>query len=372
VRIPLAVLLLSASALAGCGDVGNQDHDGDGLYDDVEQDGWDILVDSMVDRTRRHVVSDKGEFDTDGDGLPDQEEFFLVIDPANPDTDGDGLSDCQEVRHRFRDQCEVDDFNGPFDGGYNTDPHRADSDAGASPYVLESDFVDHTGTLAGGLPEAGDGISDGDEVKGYTISLANGNTREVKTDPRNGDSDDDRLDDGEERDLYGGDPTVPDTDGDGCIDGLDPVPATAERYAPGLKGFTLKGRDHANLKLLVLVANVNAEVPPAGSIPVDRDQRRDLTGVEPAPFRPEGDQCSYTPRDPWILLQIGADDSTAFSGGVLDISSVRPGASQGAAVWWNVRDGTLSWTDDGAPLASGQVRFEGRDGILELSPVLAE
>ena len=36
--------------------------------------------------------------DTDGDGLPDNEEVALGTDPVNPDTDGDGLSDGFEVQ----------------------------------------------------------------------------------------------------------------------------------------------------------------------------------------------------------------------------------------------------------------------------------
>ena len=38
-----------------------------------------------------------GPFDSDGDGLDDQQEVLLGTDPSNPDTDGDTLSDGFEV-----------------------------------------------------------------------------------------------------------------------------------------------------------------------------------------------------------------------------------------------------------------------------------
>jgi hypothetical protein len=220
----LAILLLSGTLLAGCSDLGDQDEDGDGLYDDSERRGWTITVDYLRERVRYQVTSDPRLFDSDGDGLPDQEEYFLGTDPRRADTDGDGLTDCQEVRHTNRTECEDPDFAGPYDGGYNTDPRKADSDPQPGRYILRPGyFTDHTATLANGRPEAGDGLSDGMEVHGYTITLANGHQRFVRTDPRNGDTDDDGLDDGEEVLIYGSDPTVADTDGDGCLDGLDPT-----------------------------------------------------------------------------------------------------------------------------------------------------
>jgi hypothetical protein len=43
-------------------------------------------------------VEDDDSYDSDQDGLSDDEEKSLGMDPYNPDTDGDGLSDHFEVR----------------------------------------------------------------------------------------------------------------------------------------------------------------------------------------------------------------------------------------------------------------------------------
>jgi hypothetical protein len=368
----LAVFLVVALALSGCGGKG-KDRDSDTLYDSTEKAGWDVTVDRMAERVRYHVASDPGSADGDGDGLPDNEEYFLGLDPRAKDTDGDGLTDCQESRHTALAQCEDPAFTGPFDGGYDTDPKAADSDPGASPYVLAGAFADHTGTLPGGKPASGDGISDGDELAGYTIRLANGNTRFVKTDPRRGDTDGDHLDDGEERFLFGTDPLVPDTDGDGCDDGLDPLPAAAERYAPGLGAFTLGGpKPSASVRLTLVLDNAQAVLPSEGSRSVQNGQPADLHDLEPAPMHSDG--CSYTPRHPWVLLQALPVD--ANDGQALDIFTATgsPAAAPGrtATVFWDVAGHRLNWqdADSGAwDLAQG-VRFQGADGSLTLHPSL--
>jgi hypothetical protein len=369
--LPLAAALLVSLSVAGCGSSAKDD-DGDGMYNSTEDKGWSVSVDRLREHDVYRVTSDTGNFDTDGDGLPDQEEFFLQLDPRKADTDGDGLSDCQEGRHTVRADCERADFTGPFDGGYGTDPVRADSDPGVSAYVLdELDFKDLTGT--GYVPQYGDGISDGEEVAGYTITLPSGSTRFVKTDPRNADTDGDRLDDGEERDLYGTDPEGNrDTDGDGCEDGFDPVPEAEESYDFGLQAFTLHRGGRADLALTLLTANEVAHAPPAGTVPVDEDQREDLTGIDPAPIRPTGESCTYTPRDPWVLVQAVVRHDGPTGARNLDISSVKPGAgsADGAAAYWNVRTGELSWSLEGTdpwPASQG-LRFQGLDGTLELSP----
>lgn len=372
-RLPsaaVAAALLAAVLLAGCGSAGDQDADDDGMYDRTERRGWTVTVDTLSERAARHVTSAAGDADTDDDGLPDQEEFFLSTDPRAADTDGDGLTDCQEVRHTVVAQCQDPDFHGPYDGGHGTDPVRADSDPGASVYVREVlEFTDHTGTLPDGKPEAGDGIPDGEEVAGYTITLANGATRTVRTDPRNADSDEDGLDDGEERFLYDGDPTVPDTDGDGCRDGFDPLPGIEEAYRLGLRSFTLKRGGHVELAMLTTVANHHLRVPATGTLGADEGRPLDLTGADPGPVRLADASCTYTPRDPWMLLQALPGSGSR----PLDVSSQAPGPagdpSDGPAVWWNVREGVLAWSKDGTPWPLEQgVRFEGADGVLELRP----
>jgi hypothetical protein len=374
--IPCVALaaLLAATVLAGCSGNG-KDSDQDTMYDTQEKNGWDVTVDTLTERTKHHTSSDPKDADTDGDGLPDNDEFFLGTDPRLVDTDGDGLTDCQEARHTNRTQCEDESFNGPFDGGYNTDPLKADSDPGVSLYVLNGRFTDHTGTLANGQPATGDGISDGEELAGYTIHLANGNARTVKTDPRNADSDGDHLDDGEERFLYASDPTVADTDGDGCVDGLDPLPAMDEHYDLGLRSFTLKGSSSSvQLRLTVLVANSWLDVPKGSTVTAQNGQSTDLRSVDPAPVH--SDECTYTPRHPWVKMQVLAYDASAQPPRLLDLSSGVGGTQttgQGATFWWNVADASFSWSDGGAdPVTGSSVSLTGADGLLVLQPAVVQ
>lgn len=373
-RARLGFFVVAALVLAGCSNVGNQDKDGDNIFDDNERSGWFVTVDFMDRRVQYLVTSNPDSFDTDGDGLPDGNEYFAGTDPRKADTDDDGLSDCQEVRHTVLAECEAEDFFGPFDGGYNTDPNKADSDP-LSIYVRQhGQFTDTTGR--GFRPDTGDGISDGEEIKGYTITLGSGATRFITTNPRSADTDGDGLDDGEERFLHASDPTVPDTDGDGCDDGVDLIPAVAERYRPGLGTFTLLSSPDpagsADLVLSVVIANRQVHAPASGSLTVQRDQAKDLSSIEPAAVGMR--VCTYSPRNPWMLIQVLAADDDFGSSTFLDISSVSPGIdgipSDGAAVYWNPQTNEFSWREDGrnaVPGANG-LRFEGKDGLLLLRP----
>lgn len=65
------------------------DTDGDGLYDQEEDDGWFVAGYGIV-------KSDKNQADTDHDGIPDVIERALGTHPNKLDTDGDGLLDYLE------------------------------------------------------------------------------------------------------------------------------------------------------------------------------------------------------------------------------------------------------------------------------------
>jgi hypothetical protein len=371
----LAVVALATVALAGCGDVGDQDEDNDGIYDKSERRGWDVVVDSMTERTRRHVDSDPGSFDSDEDGIPDGEEYSSpggALDPRSADTDGDGLTDCQELRHTNRTQCEDPDFFGPFDGGYDTSPIKADSEPAVSPFVLTLPFTDRTSTLNGGLRDAGDGLADNVELAGYPIQLANGNTRMVKTDPIDPDSDDDQLDDGEEALRYSSDPTVRDTDGDGCDDGQDPVPGRAESYRPGLESFTLlrdmDGGTGADLELTVLYGPA---APATAALHVQTDTEASLQSFAATPAK--ATSCLGGPRQ-WLQVSVDAvdrDGDQAFQR--IDIASQTPAAIMPAVAFWNPASDQFSWKLDGSdpwPAIQG-ITFEGADGRLTLRPTTA-
>lgn len=76
-----------------------------------------------------------GDLDSDGDGIPDWLEEVIGTDPFNPDTDGDGLSDGEEYWILFTDPLNPDtDYDGLKDGAevhvYRTDPLNPDTDGG--------------------------------------------------------------------------------------------------------------------------------------------------------------------------------------------------------------------------------------------------
>ena len=362
-----------AVTLAGCSSA-SRDSDEDRLYDDVEKAGWAIHVDLMTERVERHVTTDPHKEDTDGDGLTDSAEFQLPgLDPTRKDTDGDGLTDCQEALHTVVSDCEDPAFGGPYDGGYDTNPAKADSDPGYSRYVNQVlGFTDHTGTLAGGVSETGDGISDGDEVRGYSITLASGARRFIHTSPLNGDVDDDGLEDGEELD-YQSDATVPDTDGDGCVDGLDLVPERVESYSPGLGEFTLKRASAANVRVQVLLANHEAFTPDGGPLRMEQGQTVDLGPYQPTPGR--SDKCTYAPYHAWVLVEVQAFDQATGGSVGLDVGSMTPAERNGPVVrlYWQVREGKLAWDPEGADAWDAQagVQLDGADGRLFLRPTLS-
>jgi len=60
-----------------------------GVIGDVDLD----IFNGDVSRLNSFII----DFDSDNDGLPDEEEIKYGTDPDNPDTDGDGLSDWDEV-----------------------------------------------------------------------------------------------------------------------------------------------------------------------------------------------------------------------------------------------------------------------------------
>lgn len=137
---------------------GPGDPDGDGLTDSQETTGWEIIVDRngfglLADASlleRRIVTSDPNVFDSDNDGLSDNEEFIARSDPRLADTDGDGLSDLEETNR------------------WNTDANSADSDGdGRDPTgsrAPDSSFFDGAEVTAGTSPSQvdtdGDGLSD--------------------------------------------------------------------------------------------------------------------------------------------------------------------------------------------------------------------
>jgi hypothetical protein len=107
------------------------DSDGDGLTDQIENEGWEVAYISHVDQlsalneflqeqnetpddtpppmiSTRWVYPSSTSLDSDGDGLTDLGEFIQGTDPHDSDTDGDGLSDLFESEHNGQDPLMVE------------------------------------------------------------------------------------------------------------------------------------------------------------------------------------------------------------------------------------------------------------------------
>lgn len=166
------------------------DSDGDGLLDGAEVDTHG---------------SNPLHSDTDQDGLNDYQEVVWGTNPTHVDSDGDGLLDGQEVNV------------------YGTNPLASDTDADGLPDKFETDNgfnPTSAGTDATDDPD-GDGLNNLGEFH-------------AGSDPRNSDSDNDGLTDGQEVNIYGTSPLNRDTDSDTIDDawevryGLNPLFDDAE------------------------------------------------------------------------------------------------------------------------------------------------
>lgn len=128
------------------------DTDGDGLPDNEEQRGWLVAITNGNGQvTVREVTSDPTLVDTDGDGLPDSIERSLNLDPRSRDTDSDLLGDAHEYNGIFSSPSDQDSDNDGLMDGEEVNFYKT------SPLLVDTD---------------GDQIMDGDE-----IILANRNAR---------------------------------------------------------------------------------------------------------------------------------------------------------------------------------------------------
>jgi hypothetical protein len=94
----LLSLLAVAAMLTGCLE---DDRDGDGLPNSIEEDGWPITIILLgeINKTQIHVTSDPDKYDTDNDGLSDWEEYMTYqTNPRRKDTDYDTLTDWEEIK----------------------------------------------------------------------------------------------------------------------------------------------------------------------------------------------------------------------------------------------------------------------------------
>ena len=184
------------------------DNDNDGLTDDEENAGWKTANGAMVKSSNLSA-------DTDRDGLPDVYERALGSNPRSRDTDGDTLFDFYEF--------DPSNPNNIYNGQALAEAQIRCEDASNCNYA-RPDSERMTGTDPSKKDTDDDGLTDLEELTGsWYVDLKNPAQarREVTSDPRFADKDQDGMDDGVERDL-GTDPGNPDTDGDGYKDGDEP------------------------------------------------------------------------------------------------------------------------------------------------------
>jgi len=144
--------------------------------------------------------------DNDNDGIEDwREQRAVCSDPTKTDTNYDQLIDGDEVYKYQTNPCHHDPDNDNF-------PDNDEVARGTNAFVADTD---------------GDGVNDGDEVfRDLTDPLVPNNVPAPKPAPapapgERPDRDQDWLFDDDETNVYGTNPDVSDTDGDGSDDGQE-------------------------------------------------------------------------------------------------------------------------------------------------------
>lgn len=239
----------------------NEETDGDGLTDSEEtRDGW--LIDITGASKIKKVYPDPTQYDSDSDKLNDFEERECALNPRLADSDGDGLTDWEEltgnkildngniISMEFKNSSGNKEAISPYSGckdgstsagtcsdglvehislescnleldqtGFATDPRNPDTDGDRIPDGKELTLSANPNDPADGvafLDDDQDGLYNQDETDGF---LAIVNRKEVRlySDPNKADTDDDGLPDLLEH-MLRSDPKEPDTDGDSLPD----------------------------------------------------------------------------------------------------------------------------------------------------------
>lgn len=230
------------------------DEDDDGLPDAFE------LAHTEPASTTALNPGDDLENEGAGDGLNNLAEFLAGTDPNNPDSDSDGLEDGPEVNATLNDgvtptgyaATDPNDADSDDDGANDldevtgalniqfanaaTDPNNADTDGDGMPDGYEltcnsspATALDPNDDGAGNPAQAQAGDRDGDTLTNFQefdpTTGPNGDSPQTRADLA--DTDDDGFDDNVEDNfgswdsatLTGTNPVIPDTDGDGLLDG---------------------------------------------------------------------------------------------------------------------------------------------------------
>ncbi|WP_159076951.1 hypothetical protein [Halococcoides cellulosivorans] len=226
----------------GIPDFLDADSDNDGLPDYYEESvtgtdpaNNDSASSAIDDAVGNNGVID-GREDFDSDGLSNAQEFAAGTDPLDADTDGDNLSDASEVRRGWLNATDSDtDGDGVLDGAEDQDgdglTNSEEADFGSALRIADTD---------------GDGLNDSEErAHGTNATLI--------------DSDSDGLDDPAELRIDEVDPTDPDTDGDGVVDGNETLTTVATDDETGARVEITGQGDVASA---VTISDVSGSVGP--------------------------------------------------------------------------------------------------------------
>lgn len=247
------------------------DTDNDGILDGVEIAGYNITIYYNDIVKTMHVYSNPLMNDTDNDGLSDQEELSLRSNPLVKDTDNDGLSDLEErklassLRNSDTDGdglSDADELNGyeisylDVNGSLNyinviSDPLNNDTDSdGLEDYLeftlksdvsskdTDQDSLDdydeyYSRYIKNGILQPtqinnadsdGDTLSDGIEVKGWTLYTYN--LDPIVIDDTNGIilNNNGKIQSRQEEKMISTNPLMKDTDGDSIADNIELYP----------------------------------------------------------------------------------------------------------------------------------------------------
>ncbi|MBT4385013.1 hypothetical protein HOD30_04680 [Candidatus Peregrinibacteria bacterium] len=154
----------------------------------------EILIDIFLAKIESDSEFD-GNQDSDGDGMTDSEELLYGSDPLSVDSDGDGVSDAEEI----------------FENG--TDPFSSDSDGDGivdteDENPLEYDYVEVEAEVIDSYQAAVGQEVDIDVADSDFDGISDSEELALGTDPQNSDSDGDGVTDGDEKLVYGTDPSI--------------------------------------------------------------------------------------------------------------------------------------------------------------------
>ena len=235
-------LSLAGLAFAGCpgcveppvADGGPDDRDGgpddvdDGGTPPTPVDAGDPEIPYHVDPIRDPEPghADNATRDSDCDGLSDEDEYTatyaggLRTDPAEWDSDGDGIGDGMEAGNTRDIDAECLRTWIDADPTTTTNPTAADTDGDCRSDSAEdrnlNGRVDDGEADPNRLDSDADGISDRDEDDDCDGVVDPGETNAGAAD-----TDGDGINDEIEIEITGTDPTNPDSDGDGILDGTE-------------------------------------------------------------------------------------------------------------------------------------------------------